>query len=154
MHLEINNLTTHILPTKPFEKLLNDAARQEKLRDGSISLAFVGEARIRTLNKFYRGKNKVTDVLSFGEPRKHTKSVPFTLPKGEVAYLGEIIICISQAARQAKKYKWSLEYELSRLFLHGLLHIFGYDHETSERDAERMELLEEEILAEYKNTRT
>lgn len=149
MHLEINNLTTHSLSRKPFEKLLNDAARHERVTRGSISLAFVGEARMRTLNKFYRGKNKVTDVLSFGEPRKHTKSVPFALPKGEEAYLGEIIICISHATRQAKKHGWTLQYELNRLFLHGLLHILGYDHEKSEKEALHMEGIEEAILKGY-----
>lgn len=154
MVLEINNLTSHSISPKNFEALLNTAAAHCKVRQGSVSLAFVGEARIRTLNKFYRGKNKVTDVLSFGEPRKHTKTVPFDMPRGEEGFLGEVVICIREAQRKAKKYGRTLSEELDILFLHGFLHILGYDHETSERDAERMEAIEQEILAKHKSTRT
>ncbi|NUM25728.1 MAG: rRNA maturation RNase YbeY [Candidatus Buchananbacteria bacterium] len=102
-----------------------------------ISIGIVGDAAIKKLNKIYRHKDKVTDVLSFGETNQ--------LAGGNKNYLGEIIICYPQAVRQAKKAGHPLNRELQLLFTHGFLHLLGYDHEK-DSDAEVMEGLEEKIL--------
>jgi len=131
--LEINNLTGQKSPSKFLEKVLQTGQkflRQKGMQ--KVSLAFVTSAKIKRLNFIYRGKNKPTDVLSF------------TL--NEDGYLGEIIICLSVAKKQAESFNHSLKKELARLLVHGYLHLLGYDHEK-ENEAKIMESLEEKILA-------
>lgn len=96
-----------------------------------ISLALLQPVEIKKLNKLYRQKNKVTDVLSFNLADKNI--------------LGEIVICLDQAKKQAKEKKTSLQAELKLLLAHGTLHLLGYDHERSEIEADRQEK-EEQIL--------
>ncbi len=94
----------------------------------NISLVLVGDAKMKELNKKYRNKNKTTDVLSFEE-------------------LNEIFISLPQAKRQAKLLKTGLKPELTRLLTHGIVHLKGFDHAKSAREAERMFEVEEEILS-------
>ncbi len=98
-----------------------------------ISVALASEGEIKKLNKIYRHKNKVTDVLSF------------IISSPQI--LGEVIICLSQAKRQAKAAGHSLRRELQVLTIHGILHLLGYDHERSKAEAKRQEKLEKIILA-------
>jgi len=95
-----------------------------------VSIALVDKKFIRNLNKVYRGKDKVTDVLSFIMDDKYI--------------LGEIIICLDQARRQAKEKNTSYKGELQLLTVHGILHLLGYDHEIS--DSERIKQEKEESL--------
>ncbi len=123
-----------------------------------VSLAIVGEGRMRKLNKIYRGKNKVTDVLSFGDksvltylakafPRlKKGEDAVFISPPDGVKRLGEIVICYPYAKKQARRLGNSLEKELAILLIHGILHLLGYDHEKSGHEAEKMRKMEKEIL--------
>ncbi len=108
-----------------------------------ISLLLVGEDKIRTLNRRYRGQNRVTDVLAFSqvESRKH-----FVAPKTGLLPLGDIIICYPQAKRQAKRFGHLVLTEVAILFTHGLLHLLGMDHEISQRRAKRMMELEKKII--------
>lgn len=98
----------------------------------SISLALVSEQEIQNLNKVYRHKNKVTDVLSFN----------IDSPEN----LGEIVICLEKAKAQALEHKVSLITELQLLTTHGILHLLGYDHELSEAEYLRQEKEQEKIL--------
>ncbi len=93
--------------------------------DAAISLTLVDDAAIRALNREHRGKDKPTDVLSFPlEPE------PFANEK----LLGDIVISIDTARRQAADYDAPLQRELERLMIHGLLHVLGHDHmEPDER---------------------
>ena len=91
---------------------------------GDLTIALVSDARIRALNRTYRGKDRPTDVLSF---------------PGEKPALGDIAIARGVAARQARQAGHSLGTELRVLALHGLLHLIGYDHE---RDSGQMRRLE------------
>ncbi len=100
-------------------------------RDVQVSVAFVSAEEIRRLNRQYRGKDKVTDVLSFN------------LDDGEL--LGEILLCYPQAVRQAHELGHGVREELLFLLVHGLLHLHGFDHETP-RDAARMFPLQKRIL--------
>ena len=92
---------------------------------GKVTIALVSDARIRALNHRYRRKDHATDVLSF--------------PADEPGILGDVVIAVGVARRQARKARHSLQTELRVLALHGLLHLLGYDHE---RDDGRMARIE------------
>jgi probable rRNA maturation factor len=104
----------------------------------SISLSLVGDAAIRSLNREYRGKDAATDVLSFclvernrgARPRRAASAGPERL-------LGDVVISLDTARRQAAAYAASLDAEVRRLLIHGLLHLLGHDHERP-REAARM----------------
>jgi probable rRNA maturation factor len=89
--------------------------------DASLSVALVNDAAIRALNREYRGKDKATDVLSF--PLDDGPEV-----EGGEALLGDVVISVDTAARQADDYDAPLQRELDRLLIHGILHLLGHDH--------------------------
>ena len=95
---------------------------------GSVTIAIVPDARVRALNRRYRKEDTSTDVLSF--------------PSGVRGYLGDVVIAAGVAKRQAREAGHALATELRVLALHGLLHLFGYDHE---RDDGRMARLERRL---------
>ena len=92
---------------------------------GSLTIAVTTDARVRTLNRRFRGVSKPTDVLSF--------------PADEPGQLGDIVIARGVAARQARERRHSLATELKVLALHGLLHLLGYDHEQDQGRMARLE---------------
>ena len=99
----------------------------------NVTIAFVSDRHMRELNRQWRGKTGTTDVLSF--------------PAGEDEYanpdgsnLGDIVISLEQAARQATEHNLTLDEEIAQLILHGLLHLCGYDHETDNGEMNRLEL--------------
>ena len=103
--------------------------------DGVLNVVFVNDAHIHSLNKEYRKIDKPTDVLSFNYQDE---------VGGEL--VGEVYISVETAERQAKEYKHTLSDELHKLFVHGFLHIHGYDHENDE-DYAVMSALEEKVLS-------
>lgn len=117
-----------------------------------VNLSFVGEKRIRELNKSTRNMDKVTDVLSY--PYTNLKvnqklkiedySYDVDLKTGFLT-IGDIYICSKRAQQQAKEYNHSLKREICFLFCHGMLHILGYDH-IEEKDAKIMEEMQHKIL--------
>lgn len=104
-----------------------------------ISVALVLPRTIRKLNKQYRGRDKVTDVLSF------TLDTDDTHPAMAGTVRGEVVICYEVAKKQAQDDHKSIRSVLDHLLIHGILHIAGYDHET-DVEAEEMEAYEERIL--------
>jgi len=90
-----------------------------------LSIAFVDDDAMRELNRKFRRKNKTTDVLTF---------------PGDGPLLGEIVISVDQARRQAADEKHSLATEVRYLILHGILHAMGYDHETDNGEMNALEL--------------
>ena len=110
--------------------------------DAEVSVTFVGEERIKELNSEYRGKDSVTDVLSFpmfdsfSDIPEGIKSVP----------LGDIVICLDRAAEQGYKIGHSIYHEVAFLCIHSTLHLLGYDHETSKEDEEDMFRRQKEIM--------
>lgn len=149
--IEINNLTKKKVQRKYLENVTEEVLRQIKklkvpcLPEGTragISLVFVGESEMKSLNRKYRGKNRPTDVLSFSQIEGADKFVK--APSKDVI-LGEVVICLPYAEKQAKSAGHSLKFETVILLIHGILHLVGYDHERSEKDAEAMEKLEEKI---------
>lgn len=117
------------------EKML----RSRALSAVELSVALVGDAAIRELNRAYRKKNKPTDVLAFPlQELDRGRGRPSGL-------LGDVILSIDTARRQAKQHRRSLLDELTMLLAHGLLHLLGYDHRT---DAEEHEMTAETRLLE------
>ena len=151
----------------------------EETEGGEFSVAFVSDRRMRELNKFFRGKDATTDVLSFphvpdefedgfynnpdadtgGSDRTENHPVgeapPPLLGKegsfedpgaaqdsglGTQDFLGDIVISIEQAAKQADENDLTLEAEIKQLMLHGVLHLCGYDHETDDGEMNAREL--------------
>ena len=119
---------------KTFSVELAERVAETKSRE--FSVAFVSDRRMKELNGFFRGKDSTTDVLSFPhEPDE------FESAEGESKnYLGDIVISVEQAERQAKENKLSLDDEIRQLILHGLLHLCGYDHETDNGEMNQREL--------------
>jgi probable rRNA maturation factor len=113
---------------------------------GSTELGVVisDDATVRELNRRYLGIDAPTDVLSFGLGDKDDAS--FALPPGEAAPLGEVVISYPTAVRQAEEQGYSVQAEVARLLVHGVLHLLGYDHEVAE-DERIMRRREDEILA-------
>lgn len=91
---------------------------------GEVTVAIVGDRRMRVLNRTFRGKDYVTDVLSFPVDRE-TRAMP------PDAALGDIVIASGVAARQAREHGHAARTECRVLALHGLLHLLGYDHDSA-----------------------
>lgn len=117
-----------------------------------VSLSFVSEAEIQSLNRDYRGVDAVTDVLSFPQfsSRDELAEAAGRSPSSEIgettALIGDIMICRPRALHQAAEYGHSASREIVYLFVHGLLHLLGYDHLT-ETEKETMRLKEEASMA-------
>lgn len=109
-------------------------------KESELSIALVGEEEIRELNIKYRGKDYAADVLSF--PSGMLEDEIDEMP----CLLGDVVICPSVAARQAKEYGQSFEQEMDLLLVHGILHLLGYDHQE-DAEAEEMEMRERVILS-------
>lgn len=111
--------------------------------NAEVSVSFVSNSEIRLLNKNYRNKDRVTDVLSF--PLMEEKNVERNPETGYVL-LGDIVISLETAVKQASNYGHSLEREIGFLTVHSMLHLLGYDHETSPLDERIMREKEESVL--------
>ena len=116
---------------------------EEFTDDAEVSVTFVNNDEIRRLNNEYRSIDRVTDVLSF--PLGENGVYDFNNETG--AYmLGDIVISIQTALKQAKLYGHSLEREIGFLTVHSMLHLLGYDHEQGGVEARNMRETEEQIL--------
>ncbi len=91
---------------------------------GSFGARFASDREMRRVNRGFRGKDKTTDVLSF---------------PGEEGHLGDVLISVPTARRQAAEAGHGVDRELKVLLLHGVLHCLGYDHETDQGEMERLE---------------
>jgi probable rRNA maturation factor len=118
--------------------------------DAELSVALVGDDRMRELNRDWRGKDSTTDVLSFSQLEGES---PGTSPLvfGEESenaseMLGDVVISVPVLERQASEGGWTVEEELARLLVHGVLHLLGFDHEEA-ADALAMRLEEGRIVA-------
>ncbi|MBW4080133.1 rRNA maturation RNase YbeY [Paenibacillus sp. S150] len=127
------------------ESILQMAGEAEGIRKGEVDLTFVNNERIHELNLEYRGIDRATDVLSFAmnETGEDEPEIIYALEDNgeqeDVPYvLGDIIISVPRAQEQALEYGHSLERELGFLFVHGFLHLLGYDHQDAASEAEMM----------------
>lgn len=152
-----------LVADKTLENLPKLAKNNKKIE---IDLVIIGEKRMKGLNRAWRGKNKATDVLSFENEEKPIRlngaslaesrwglaeearknKFKFITPPDDIIYLGQIFICYSVMARQARRYGYSTRKEIARLLVHGILHLAGYDHEKSAEKEKKMFGLQEKIL--------
>lgn len=131
LRLLIRKCCQAVLTTEKFEK------------NAEVSVSFVDNNEIRRLNKIYRDKDKSTDVLSF--PLGENGVYDINNETG-ACLLGDVVISMETAVKQAHIYGHSLEREVGFLTVHSMLHLLGYDHETSALDAAKMHEKEELIL--------
>lgn len=107
--------------------------------DGAeLAVSLVDDAEIQHLNHEYRGKNRPTDVLAFA--MREGPRAP-----GDEAVLGDVVISLQTASRQARRRRVSEADEVRTLLIHGVLHLLGYDHERSLAEARRMKALERQL---------
>ena len=123
------------VPSRPqFRAWARAALNADGMRGGQITLRLVDAEEGQSLNRDYRGKDYATNVLSF----------PYEI---EPVVIGDLAICHPVVVREATEQGKTLEAHYAHLVVHGVLHLQGYDHETGEADAARMEDKEREILA-------
>ncbi|TVT29431.1 rRNA maturation RNase YbeY [Salinicoccus cyprini] len=120
----------------------------EQHDDAEVSISFVDQEEIRSINRDYRNKDAVTDVISFAMEDEEDNLIH----EDALRTLGDIIICTERAEEQAKDYGHSYKRELMFLSLHGFLHLLGYDHMEAEEEKE-MNGLQDEILKAFGVTR-
>lgn len=108
-----------------------------------ISILFVDDDEIQVLNRDYRGKDKPTDVLSFSQGRT---DIPVCQQAGMPVLLGDVVISLETAKRQARERGHPFIKEVLILLTHGILHLLGYDHEGSRKKAVEMRRMEKEII--------
>jgi probable rRNA maturation factor len=113
-------------------------------RKAELSIVLTGDAEVKKLNRQYRSKNKTTDVLSF--PLLEGKAFPADLM---TVALGDVVVSIPQAKRQALELGKTLKAELALLVVHGVLHLLGYDHATKAQE-KKMFALQDSILKKLK----
>jgi len=197
LHIEVSNSTRYRVNEDAVAELARTVLAAEGVTVGELGVNFVGERRMRALNRAYRAADYVTDVLAFpleepqelASPREESQELaaaravsqepapPLTVsrepapppaasqelaaPRGEVQesspplvgaqesarspvprLLGDVVVCLKQAERQAAEGGLALSLEVATLLVHGILHILGYDHET---DAGEMARREEEL---------
>jgi len=119
-------------------RLVRRAARDaivgaRKTGTRSLTVALADDKRVRALNARHAKKDKPTNVLSY--------------PSGERGFLGDVVLARQTVGREARAQKKTPADHLAHLVVHGTLHLLGYDHETGDADAERMEALERRVLA-------
>ena len=127
-------------------KAVSEALKQEGFHYfAEISVSFIDNEAIHQLNLQYREKDKPTDVLSFPIWEKDELADGSAFD-GHAVTLGDIIISAEQAKAQSIEYGHSLEREICFLAVHSVLHLLGYDHETSEEDERYMKQKQEDVL--------
>ncbi len=132
----IYNQTRRKIPRERILRVVSETLEFLKLKQPvELAVLIVGKETMKRLNKFWRGKNRAADELSFGLNSRQTPK--FAKDFGNVLILGEIVINAEKISDPEL---------LRKILVHGLLHLLGYDHEKSERSARRMENLEEKIL--------
>ena len=114
--------------------------------DAEVSVTVVGGEEIRELNRDYRGKDSVTDVLSFPQFDDHDELAEDLLSDEYTTLVGDVVICYDRAVSQSEEYGTGITRELVYLFVHSILHLMGYDHEEDE-ERRIMRAREEEIMA-------
>ena len=110
-----------------------------RLPGSELSLMLVSDSVMRRLNRDWRGRDRPTDVLSFAQ-----REGPGGAPDG---LLGDVVISVDTARRQAAERAEPLAHELDRLLIHGVLHLLGYDHERSPTEARRMQRRERQLAS-------
>jgi len=131
---EIINTQSEVrVETEDFKSFVGEALTLiPETNEKSVSIVFISDEKMINLNDMFRGKPKTTDVLSFPSELED-----FENPDNSI---GEVIISVEQAQKQATENGLTLEIELKQLIVHGFLHLSGYDHETDSGEMNSLEL--------------
>lgn len=129
--IEVNNLTQSEISVAFLKKVAEMVLKAEKAQKKELSIVLVSQKKAAELNKQYRRKDKVANVLSFSVPELG---------------LGEVVICPQEVKKESKKYGMMFEQAVAWMLIHGILHLLGYDHKK-ERDAKHMEQKEHMYLS-------
>ncbi|MFS1513520.1 rRNA maturation RNase YbeY [Chengkuizengella sp. SCS-71B] len=139
------------------DDLLQVAGKLENISSGEVTLTFVDDKSIHQLNKEYRGIDTPTDVLSFAMQESGVEEAEIfyedDVEMDELStMLGDVVISLTTAKRQSEEYGHSLQREIGFLFVHGFLHLIGYDHQDEQSEKEMFHK-QEQILQEAGLTR-
>ncbi len=137
--VEVNNLTSVEVDQSLLKKIAKIVLEKEGKKSNSLSIALVKSKEIKRLNKKYRKKNSVTDVLSFSRKNDIIKNDREKLK-------GEIVLCLEQIKKNAQNFNKKFKNELAWALIHGILHLFGYNHKK-EKEAHKMRKKEEYYLS-------
>ena len=142
MKFEIINNTNRRVPGAHIEKSISYITKKMKSKyklelnkNQSVVLAFISVPAMKKMNKQFRNKNKVTDILSFDPIEPDS--------------LGELVICYDQIKKQAKEHSLAIKFELDYMIIHGILHLLGFDHEKSAKEAQKMFDIQDDIFAQW-----
>ena len=138
----IFNTTNENVDVEELDKVIKFACNHLKIENPLLNIVIVDNKKIQEINREYRNKDAVTDVISFAFEEVDDVSYE------NFRFLGEIYISYERCVSQASDYGHSVKREFCYLAVHGLLHLLGYDHMVDE-DKKIMRALEEEILNEY-----
>lgn len=138
----INETNENITELEEIKMLVEYALNYQKIKKAIFNIIIVDEEKIQEINREYRNKDSVTDVISFALEDDET------FIETDMRILGDIYICLKRCKDQSIEYGHSFLRELSFLTIHGLLHLLGYDH-MNEDDEKVMFKLQEMILSEY-----
>src|SRR5262249_34149174 len=131
--------------TRPLLRAVRTILCSEGAADAEVSILITDDIVIRRLNRDFRSRDNPTDVLSFSQREKGPGESPISMPGTEHEVLGDIVISVDTAERQAAEHGLSLEHEAAMLAVHGTLHLLGYEDET-EGGAELMRVKECQTL--------
>lgn len=150
LKIDFENVQTSYPVTYRMEMLLRRAVEEtldyEQFENPcEISITFTDNEGIHTLNKKYRGVDRPTDVLSFPMTDYDGESEEPPMDE-QVTVLGDVVLSLEMAASQADTFGHSFEREVAFLTVHSMLHLLGYDHETSEEDEKDMRCRQSEIM--------
>ena len=127
MHVDVQARVSGAPPAARVQSVLRKAARAAGSPAREVSVLFCADGRMRGLNRRYRGRDKSTDVLAF------------PADAAEAGFLGDIVISVPYAGREARRRGETRAREIDRLLLHGFLHLMGYDHETDDGEMDALE---------------
>lgn len=142
-----NRQRTVRIQTPTIRKRLLQVLEYLGCANDELSVVFVSDRRMRSLNRAYRQQDRPTNVLAF--PQRSAEADDPATP-----LLGDVIVALPTAAREAQALQQSLEERVLYLLIHGLLHLLGHDHERSATERHQMEAREQEILAHLAARRT
>ncbi|MBL6972288.1 MAG: rRNA maturation RNase YbeY, partial [Desulfobacterales bacterium] len=134
-----NRQNRYKIPLKKIQKKAQAVLSALDCPDGELSLLVVDDPQIAKLNKKYLNRNGPTNVIAF--PMRQGEFANLT-PQ----LLGDVVISVETAAREAKKSGISMQERFTQLLVHGVLHLFGYDHEENKQQARKMEEKSNELI--------
>ncbi|SRR3989339_58861 len=139
--VEVANKTRRRELDKRTRTIAEEALDILKIKTGELSIVLTGEKKIKELNRKWRKRNEVTDVLSFSLRERGEKNAVF----------GELFVCLKQVERQARAADRKFVDELIEMVVHGILHLTGLDHEKDAAEAKKMLRLQERISQRIKS---